>query len=172
VPRNDSVVIPAAAAVLAAPEEADVNAWYRWSGVFLLLVSAVVLQQSVFVLRLLENGQPGSGFMPFGLGLALAALAISLMVKHRGPEAERRAFWERRAWLHPILAVAITAVFIVVFDDVGAITSIAVLVTGWLWLVSRKSVAVSVVTGILTAAVVYVVFERLLQTPFPRGLLF
>jgi hypothetical protein len=31
---------------------------------------------------------------------------------------------------------------------------------------------VAVLTGVLTAAVVYVVFERLLDTPFPRGLLF
>lgn len=148
------------------------NSWYRHSGILLLLVALLVLQQSVFVLRIAEEGQPGSGFMPFGLGVALAALSIALIVKHRRRDAERRPFWERGAWSHPLLAVAITAAFIVVFDDVGAITSVAVLVAGWLWLVSKKSMAVSVVAGVLTAAVVYVVFERLLQTPFPRGLLF
>jgi cell division protein FtsW (lipid II flippase) len=149
-----------------------VNAWYRKSGVFLLLVSAVVLQQSIWVLRVFEDGQPGSGFMPLGLGVALAVLAVILILKHRARDAQRRPFWEGRAWRQPLLAVIITGVFIVVFDDVGAITSVAVLVTGWLWLVSKKSVAVSVVTGVLTAGAVYVVFERLLDTPFPRGLLF
>ncbi len=148
------------------------NAWYRYSGVVLLLVAALVLQQSIFALRILEDGQPGSGFMPFLLGLALAGLAIALVVQHRRWDAERRPFWEGRAWVYPLLAVAITGVFIVVFDDLGAMTSVAVLVTGWLWLVSRKSILVSAVTGVLTAAVVYVVFERFLQTPFPRGLLF
>jgi hypothetical protein len=149
-----------------------VNAWYRYSGVFLLLVSAVVLEQSIWVLRVLEDGQPGSGFMPLLLGIVLAVLSVMLVVKHRAPDAQRKPFWVGRAWLQPLLAVIITAVFIVVFDDVGAITSVAVLVTGWLWLVSRKSIAVSVLTGVLTAAAVYVVFERLLDTPFPRGLLF
>ncbi len=149
------------------------NAWYRSSGAFLLLVAAVVVDQSVRVLRLFEpDGQPGSGFLPFGLGVALAVLAVMLVVKHRARDGERRPFWPGRAWRHPLLAVVITAVFIVVFDDVGAMVSVAVLVTGWLWLVSRKSIVVSAATGVLTAAVVYVVFERLLQTPFPRGLLF
>jgi putative tricarboxylic transport membrane protein len=165
VPRNDSVVISVI-------EEADVNSWYRTSGVVLLLVSALVLQQSLFVLRVFEDGQPGSGFMPFHLGLALAVLSVVLMVKHRHRDLERRPFWEGRAWLQPLLAIAITAVFIVVFDDIGALTSVAVLVTSWLWLVSRKSIAVSALTGVLTAAAVYLVFERFLQTPFPRGLLF
>lgn len=148
------------------------NAWYRYSGTFLLLVSAVVLEQAIWAQRILEDGQPGSGFMPLLLGLALAVLSVMLVVKHRRPDEVRRPFWEGRAWLQPLVAVIITGVFIVVFDDVGAITSVAVLVTGWLWLVSKKSIAVAALTGVSTAAVVYVVFERLLDTPFPRGLLF
>lgn len=149
------------------------NAWYRYSGLFLLLVSAVVLEQAIWVQRIVdEDGQPGSGFMPLLLGIVLAVLSVILVVKHRRPDEARRPFWERRAWVQPLLAVIITGVFIVVFDDVGAITSVAVLVAGWLWLVSRKSIPVSILTGVLTAAVVYVVFERLLDTPFPRGLLF
>ena len=62
--------------------------------------------------------------------------------------------------------------YVVVFDDIGAITSVVVLVTGWLLLVERKSVLVSASTGVLTGLVVYLVFERFLQTPFPRGMLF
>jgi hypothetical protein len=63
-------------------------------------------------------------------------------------------------------------VYIVVFDDIGAITSVVVLVSGWLLFVERKSIAVSALTGVLTGLVVYLVFDRLLQTPFPRGILF
>ncbi len=148
------------------------NAWYRTSGIILLLLSAVVLEQAIFAQRILEDGQPGSGFVPFLLGVALAVLSAMLVLKHRHRDAARRPFWEGRAWLQPLVAVAITAAFIVVFDDIGAITSVAVLVTGWLWLVSKKPILVAVVTGVVTAAVVYVVFERLLDTPVPRGLLF
>jgi hypothetical protein len=47
-----------------------------------------------------------------------------------------------------------------------------VLVTGWLLFVERKRVVVAAGTGLLTGLVVYLVFDRLLQTPFPRGILF
>ncbi len=146
--------------------------WQRCAGVFFLIVAAVVIQQSVWVLRLFDHGQPGSGFMPFGLGLVLAALAIALIVTNRDSHEKRVPFWQPRAWLHPLLAVLITIVYIIVFDDVGAITSVVVLVTGWLLLVERKSIMVSAGTGLLTGLVVYIVFERLLLTPFPRGILF
>ncbi len=148
------------------------KSWQRYAGVFFLIVAAVVIQQSIWVLRLFDRGQPGSGFMPFGLGVVLAALATALIVTNLDRHEKHVSFWRPRAWLHPLLAVVITAVYIIVFDDIGAITSVIVLVTGWLLVVERKSVVVSAGTGLLTGLVVYLVFERLLQTPFPRGILF
>jgi hypothetical protein len=147
------------------------RSWQRRAGVLFLAIAAVVLHQSVTVLHVLEAGQPGSGFMPLALGALLAILSAALIVTSRGPDGERVPLWEGRSWREPLLAIAMIAAFIVVFDEVGAITSVAVLVTGWLWLVGRKSIPVAVGTGVLTAAVVYAVFVRLLQTPFPRGLL-
>lgn len=148
------------------------KSWQRYTGVFLLAVAALVIQQSIWVLRLFDHGQPGSGFMPFGLGVILAMLAIGLIATNLGPEEKRIPFWEPKAWLRPLLAIVITAAYIVVFDDIGAITSVVVLVAGWLLLVEKKSLLVSASTGLLTGLVVYLLFERFLQTPFPRGVLF
>jgi cell division protein FtsW (lipid II flippase) len=148
------------------------RSWQRLCAVFFLLVAAVVLQQSIFVLRLFDHGQPGSGLMPFGLGVALAVLSAVLFFQNRARDEQRVPFWQPRAWVQPLVAVVITAVFIVVFDDVGPFASVAVLVAGWLWLVGRKRFVVAAVTGVLTAAAVYLVFARLLMTPFPRGILF
>lgn len=147
------------------------KSWQRYGGVFLLLVAALVIQQSVWVLRLFEQGLPGSGFMPFGLGVILAVLSICLIATGRDPDEPKRPFWEQKAWVFPLIAVVITGVYIIVFDELGAITSIVILVAGWLLFVERKSVLVSAVAGLLAGAVVYVIFARLLQTPFPSGLL-
>ena len=148
------------------------KSWQRRAAVGLLLVAAVVIQQSIWVLRLFDHGQPGSGFMPFGLGVLLALLALGLLVSNWGPDATRVPFWAPKAWCQPLLAIVITAGYIVVFDDIGAMTSVVLLVTGWLLFVEHKRVVVAVGTGLLTGLVVYLVFDRLLQTPFPRGLLF
>src|SRR5512138_779861 len=89
-----------------------VKSWQRYAGVFFLIVAAVVIQQSVWVLRLFDHGQPGSGFMPFGLGVVLAALAVALILTNLDPREKRIPFWHPRAWLHPLLAVLITVVYI------------------------------------------------------------
>ena len=148
------------------------KSWQRYAGLFFLAVCVVVIQQSVWVLRLTDAGQPGSGYMPFGLGVILAALSLWLVLANLGPDEVHEPFWRAGAWKRPLLAVAITAVYVVVFDDVGAITSVVVLVTGWLLLVEHKGFVVSAFTGLATGLVVYLVFDRFLQTPFPRGLLY
>lgn len=148
------------------------RSWQRVAGVFLLIVSGVVIQQSIWVLRLLDRGQPGSGFMPFGLGVILAVMSILIIVTNWGPDEKRVSFWEPKAWLRPFLAIVIMVVYGFAFDDLGAVTSVVVLVTAWLLLLEKKRVVVAVGTGLLTGLVVYFVFERLLMTPFPRGFLF
>jgi cell division protein FtsW (lipid II flippase) len=148
------------------------KSWQRYAGVFLLALATLVIQQSVWVLRLFDHGEPGSGFMPFGLGVILAVLAVGLIITNLGTEEQRIPFWEPKAWLRPLLAICVTAAYVVVFDDIGAITSVVVLVAGWLLIVERKSLYVSAGTGVLTGLVVYLLFERFLQTPFPRGVLF
>ncbi len=148
------------------------NAWQRLAGGALLLVAGVVIQQSVWVLRLFDRGQPGSGFLPFGLGVLLAGLACGLIGTHWGPDATRLPFWAPKAWLRPGLALLIMAAYVIAFDDLGAVASVIILVTAWLLLLEQKRVVVAVGTGLLTGGVVYLVFERLLMTPFPRGWLF
>ena len=148
------------------------NSWQRVAAIFLLIVAGVVIQQSVWALRLFDHGQPGSGFMPFGLGVILAILAGMIIFTHRGPDQKRVAFWEPKGWLRPLLAVIIMGGYVIAFDDLGAVTSVVILVTGWLLILERKSIVVATSTGVLTGLVVYLVFELLLQTPFPRGILF
>lgn len=148
------------------------RSWQRSSALVFLAIAAVVIQQAIWVLRVSDHGQPGSGFLPLGLGVALALLALAHLWQNRARDEARLPFWTPRAWVQPLLAVAITAVFIVVFDDIGAITSVMVLVAGWLWLVGKKPAWVAALTGLAAGASVYLLFDRFLQTPFPRGLLF
>jgi len=149
-----------------------VRSWQRHSALLFLAVAAVVVYQSLFVLRVNDHGQPGSGFLPLGLGIALALLALAHLWQNRARDEARVPFWAPRAWVQPLLAIAITAVFVLVFDDIGAITSVVVLVAGWLWLVGRKPVWIAALTGAAAGLSVYLLFDRFLHTPFPRGLLF
>lgn len=148
------------------------RSWQRIAGVVLLIVSVVVIYQSVYVLRIFDAGQPGSGFMPLGLGLLLAVLSVILVLTNLGADPARQAFWERGGWLRPTLAMAIFIAFALGFDWLGAIADVILLVVAWLLIVERKRVLVAVLTGGLTGAAVYLLFEVALQAPFPRGAIF
>lgn len=148
------------------------KSWQRWAGIFLLILSGGVVQQSVFVLRILDAGQPGSGFMPLGLGVILALLSGLLIVTHLGKDGTRRCFWERSAWVRPTVAVAIFAAYILAFEWLGATLSVVVLVVAWLLILERKPVIAAVSTAVLTGIVVYFLFAVALQAPLPRGVLF
>ena len=110
--------------------------------------------------------------MPFGLGVILAVMAILIILTHWGPDEKRMPFWQPKVWFRPLLAIVIMIAYSVGFDDLGAVTSVVVLVTAWLLILEKKGAAVAIGTGLLTGLVIYVVFERLLMTPFPRGFLF
>jgi cell division protein FtsW (lipid II flippase) len=102
----------------------------------------------------------------------LAVLAALIILTNLGPDEKRVPFWQAKAWLRPLLSLVIMAAYVIAFDDLGAVTSVVILVTAWLLLLEKKPVWVAALTGVATGLVVYVVFERLLMTPFPRGLLF
>jgi hypothetical protein len=148
-----------------------VKSWQRIGAIFLVIVAAIVIQQSVYVLRLFDAGQPGSGFMPFGLGVILAVLSVLLLLKNLGRDDGKLAFFGS-GWLRPVLALAIMVGFALGFNWLGAVLSVCLLVALWLLAIEGKGLIVSIVTGIATGAVVYVVFELALQAPFPRGDLF
>jgi hypothetical protein len=101
-----------------------VKAWQRRAGVFLAMLAGVVIQQSVFVLRVLDAGQPGSGFMPLGLGIVLAVLSCLLIFTHLGVDGAPRAFWGGSAWVRPTLAVIIFVAYALAFEWLGATLSV------------------------------------------------
>lgn len=46
----------------------------------------------------------------YKVGVILGVLALGLIAPHLGPDEKQIPFWEPKAWLHPLLAIAITAV--------------------------------------------------------------
>ncbi len=148
------------------------KAWQRTTGIVLLVLAAVIIQQSVYVLRIFDGRQPGSGFMPFGLGVVLAVLSVLLVLTNLGPDPVVKRFWAPGAWFRPLLALLVMAAFTAGFNWLGAVASVVVLVAAWLLVLERKPILIALLTGAATGAAVYVLFEVALQAPFPRGTLF
>lgn len=143
----------------------------RITGIVLLAVAGLVIQQAIFVLRINDGGQPGSGFLPFGLGIILAALAIALIAVNLGPDAEKSALWAAGAWVRPLLSVLLFAAYALALEKLGYIISVFALVFLWLMVVERKKWLQAVIPGILSAVGVWLIFGLLLNVPLPMGIL-
>jgi hypothetical protein len=115
---------------------------------------------------------PGPGFLPFWLAAVLAGTSALYFISRLGPDAERRALWQRRGWVRPLLSSVIMIGFALLMGWLGLFTATALLFLAWLVLVERERWTVVVATAVLGTACAYVVFGLLMKIPLPHGLLF
>lgn len=110
---------------------------------------------------------PGPGFAPLWLGVIGAFLALTVAVRARAatglPPADPRA--ERRVALSAlgIVVVAMAA------PVVGLVTALAAYLFFFTLVIERLRIRVGLASSAGTALLVYLVFERFLNVPFPIG---
>ena len=110
---------------------------------------------------------PGPGFTPLWLGVIGAFLALAVAVRARGakglPPADPRA--ERRVALSA-LGIAVVAMAAPV---VGLVLALAAYLIFFTLVIERLRIRVGLASSAGTALLVYLVFERFLNVPFPIG---
>jgi putative tricarboxylic transport membrane protein len=115
---------------------------------------------------------PGSGFLPFWLGLTMMVLAAALFVRSvRGPAADG-------AWLptgpgrRKLLAVlGVTAALIAVLKITGMAVGTVLFLVAILRFVEGMRWPSTLAIAVGTAAANYLIFARWLRVPFPEGVL-
>ncbi len=149
----------------------------RIAGIGLLIIAAYTIYQSTMVLPLFWFGQPGSGLMPFLLGLALAALAVPLVLSKEAPAAPettdseaRGSFVQAGGGLRLLLALGLFALAAATFELLGAPVTAGVLVALWLMLIERKPARVALLAAVLTGIGVWLIFGVALKAELPQGI--
>lgn len=119
-------------------------------------------------LSYMEDSVPGAGFLPFWLGLVLAALVVGfLLTSHRAkPSGGADAPVDRRK----VGAVALGLVAcIAVIGTLGFTLSIAAYLFYLVRLVERRGWGLSAGVALGTTLGLYLVFQAWLKVPLPRG---
>jgi putative tricarboxylic transport membrane protein len=118
---------------------------------------------------------PGPGFLPLLLGVAMAAMAVALAVRvwNSGNDKVHRPFWPEREGLSK---VALTFVVILLFTALLEITGYMVNIF-FLFLVLLRPIgrqkwiwSISIALGATLAC--YLLFDKWLMIPLPRGIWF
>lgn len=115
---------------------------------------------------------PGAGFLPFWLGVAMAALSLILLVsatREPAPVGGRAPFpmgWK----LLPILeTICGLAVFILLLETLGFLLSIALLTAFLLRVVEREGWLTTLAVAVGNAGALYIVFKVLLGVSLPKN---
>lgn len=137
-----------------------------------LLVAAGGICWNSLQWPLMEEFGPGHGFMPFWLGVLLGVLAIVLLVQAARIPAEedeptRFPAWQgAKAVLLAILAMGVNALLL---ENIGFILSTLILVPFMMAVVLREKWKLTVYTTLGVTALLYVVFQVLLNINLPKS---
>jgi len=115
---------------------------------------------------------PGSGFLPFWLGLAMAVLAAGLLLGTRRAGEPGARWFPVGAGLRRLVAVlGVTAGLVVVLKIVGMVVGTVLFLVAILRFVERMRWRSTLAIAVGTAAVNYLIFTHWLRVPFPLGVL-
>ncbi len=135
------------------------------SGLFFLGLSLVLMWESLRV-QLGTFMEPGSGFLSFGVGLALCALSIVLIVRGWNVRNAKKSHSGR-----VVLAIASLLIYSLLLNVLGFVVATFFLVgvlfhlgqpRPWWWLIGTSAVV---------SFMAYLVFGVFLHVYFPRGFL-
>jgi hypothetical protein len=106
---------------------------------------------------------PGPGFFPTALG-ALLALTAAAILAGAGGGAPERATRPRR---ETVVAVVALAIAMLLFERLGAIVTLALLLAALLRALARLSWPRAALAGVLGSLLAWLVFARLLGVALP-----
>lgn len=142
------------------------------SSLFWLIVGLILTIWSA-TYPLGELAQPGTGFLPLGLGVLLLIFSTVLLIRalrRPAPNAEQRSVLStRRTSIVLTVVILLAAVFL--FEKVGYLLTFFVLALVLPLLAGQITWKRSLFFAILSAAGVYIVFVWLLKQPLPTGFL-
>ncbi|MQA82154.1 MAG: hypothetical protein GEV10_27410 [Streptosporangiales bacterium] len=128
----------------------------------------------------LEDGSPGPALFPGivgGLFVLFGSVLVGRWIRHRvtraGTSEEPRGdvtVPSRTAWINAAAVVGSIVFYLLVVDVLGSTLTIGICLFALAWRLGAR-VWVALVSAVVTATLIYLVFERLLLVPLPDGVL-
>ena len=127
-----------------------------------------------WIIGLGSLSEPGTGFMPFIVGLGIIILAIlhlleSAIIKGKRP-AERASPWSGIQWKPVVYTLIVILAYILMLPKLGYLIATSFAMIFLLKSGKAMSWTVAIFVGILTSAISYLIFGIWLNVSFPRGL--
>jgi putative tricarboxylic transport membrane protein len=141
----------------------------RVTAVFLFALSAAFTAGALKYYSWWGSGGPGSAFLPFWLGLVMAGLALTMLVRSLKQKDPGAGWFPRGEGLRDILVVlGATVLFVALLKTIGMVLGTALYLAGLIWYLGRHRWWVTLAVAIAAAGFNWLVFVHWLRVPFPE----
>jgi putative tricarboxylic transport membrane protein len=142
----------------------------RVTAALLLALSAAFSAGALKYYSWWGSGGPGSAFLPFWLGLAMAGLAAAMLVKSLRNPYPGHDWLPRGEGLRAMLVVlGATVAFVALLKVLGMILGTALFLAGLIRYLGRHRWWVTLSVAAAAAGFNWLVFVRWLRVPFPEA---
>lgn len=120
---------------------------------------------------------PGPGYFPFGAGILLGLISLSILIKSLlKPPLKKMPtvvtqLEERLNWQSVMLTLTGMLFYVFLFYRLGFILCTFLLIAFFVWVIGRRNWFVSFIAALFTTAASYLLFEILLDAQLPKGVL-
>jgi cellulose synthase/poly-beta-1,6-N-acetylglucosamine synthase-like glycosyltransferase len=139
----------------------------------ILLAVFIGFESRKYPLGTIDN--PGPGFLPLLLGVAMAVMAIALTVRawKNGTDEVHRPFWPEKGGLSKVsLTFVVILLFTALLEITGYMMNIFFLFLILLRPIGRQRWIWSISISMGATLVSYLLFDKWLMIPLPRGIWF
>jgi len=144
--------------------------WDRLAAAVFFLIAAFAAVKA-FAIGFGSFTEPGPGFFPFWLAVAMASAAAVYYAANLGQDGSPRPLWTAGTLRRPAWAGVVIAAFAAAIEPLGFCTATFLLFAAWLRLVEGKKWGRASLVAVIGAALTWGLFALLLGLPLPRGLL-
>jgi putative tricarboxylic transport membrane protein len=136
----------------------------------IMIVLSMVTALGVGNLDYWSDYAPGPAFAPYWIAASGFILSLVLLVQTKLSDRCEKPEWPDRSAAFRILWTFLGLVFILTFSPyLGMITSILIFILFLLLVVLRRKIMPSLITTLITMALIYGVFVRWLNVALPTG---
>ncbi len=143
------------------------------SVLFVLFGAFLIYESRKYSMGTIDN--PGPGFLPFLLGIAIGLMSIVLLIRvwKKTKTEDKGSSWpERKGFIRIFLIFVVIILFTALLETTGYIINIFVLFLILLRPVGKQKWLWTLLISIGATLVSYLLFDRWLMLPLPRGIWF
>jgi hypothetical protein len=112
---------------------------------------------------------PGAGMMPKLVTSLMLAFGVIVLLRAGGSPPLAKVSWADLQ--HAVRLIAITAVGVALYEPLGFLATMSLLLFSLVFIVERKPILPAAAFSVGVTVFAYVLFGTLLKSPLPRGLL-